>query len=131
MAPGFCCLEQPAGVISRLCHGGPAPSRQVLSRPPVRKYQKGMENPSLRPRPSPTRTSPFNENGNCSQSLVRPSAIEHELLSSWLRRVAANFVSFSELLQGFEAGYGGHLFGPSLDHSLSEPFVNALSRFCQ
>src|SRR3982751_5305336 len=25
MAPGFCCLEQPAGVISRQCHGG-APS---------------------------------------------------------------------------------------------------------
>src|SRR5947209_19557471 len=35
------------------------PSQQVLSRPPVRKYQKGIENPSLRLHPSQTRTSHF------------------------------------------------------------------------
>jgi hypothetical protein len=59
MSQGLCCLEQPSGVVSRLCHGWPPRPQQVLSRPPVRKYQNGIENPSLRPRPSPTRTSHF------------------------------------------------------------------------
>jgi hypothetical protein len=61
-----------------------------------------------------------------------PRPISTELLSSWLLRVAAaNLVSPWELLQGFESRYGRVLTNVTVDYSLGDAAVAALSRFCR
>jgi hypothetical protein len=61
-----------------------------------------------------------------------PRPISTELLSSWLLRVAAaNLVSLWELLQGFEFRYGRVLTNVTVDYSLGDAAVAALSQFCR
>lgn len=61
-----------------------------------------------------------------------PKPMAMELLSSWLLRVAAaNFISLSDLLRGFESQYGPALPSGLMEHSLSDAAVASLSQFCR
>jgi len=61
-----------------------------------------------------------------------PKPIAAELLSSWLLRVAAaNFVSLSDLLKGFEFRYHRLQSESSMDYLLADQTMTALSTFCR